>query len=55
MDHVLGQFNQICDDKSQVNMELEKKIHKKIHGCATNQACATNWNYTVLVYALWSF
>ena len=32
MDHVLGQFNQICDVRSQINMELFKFLTRK-QGC----------------------
>ena len=44
MDHVSAQFNQICDDRSQMNMEKE--------GWTSNRGCATNWNYTLTKSAL---
>ena len=49
MDHVLGQFDQICDERSQmIEYGIFRNFHQKIEGCASNQACATNWNYTVI-------
>ena len=41
IDHVLGHFNQICDERGQMNMEFLSIFTRN----ASNQACATNWKY----------
>ena len=30
-DHTRGEFNQICDDKTQMNMGIILDFHQKIH------------------------
>ena len=52
MHHVLGEFSQIGDNKSHINIELHvyRKFSPEKKGYAPNWACASIQNYMVYIH-----
>ncbi len=48
MDQFIGQFINIRDDMSHINMEFSFFFHQEIERCAKNQAHDINLNYMVV-------